>query len=157
MDILHRATTTTEQIRDALTAEIAVARHERVLIREMNVDGLNLRAAKRAEFNLRLAELQRQLGQQLGEAGRQLGLPEVTLESLKANAPTPGRRMADLLAEVRALAGTLSELDGLNRMLGQRALAYVRAHLTALDPRPSAYDRRGATTPPRASTVRRVA
>ena len=52
--------------------------------------------------------------------------------------------MSALLAEVRALAKTLSELDALNRMLSQRALSYVRAHLAVLSPKPAAYDRRGS-------------
>jgi len=157
MDILNRAISTTEQIRDSLAGEITVAREERILIREMDVDGLNLRAAKRAEFNQHLADLQRRLADELGEAARALGLAEVTLDGLKARAPGPGRRMTELLAEVRALASALSELDALNRMLGQRALTYVRAHLSALAPKPSAYDRRGASTAPRASTILRMA
>ncbi|MES1209747.1 MAG: flagellar export chaperone FlgN [Pseudomonadota bacterium] len=158
MNNLERAIETTEMIRDALAAEIVVAREERVLIRGMDIDGLFLRAAKRAEFNQTTATLQQELAQSLGETARAFGLTQVTLEGLKGRAPEAGQRMANVLAEVRALAAALAELDSLNRMLGQRALSYVRAHLAVLSPKPSAYDRRGGSAADtRASTVVRVA
>jgi hypothetical protein len=157
MNNLERAIKTTEEIRDALATEIVIAREERVLIRNMDVDGLLGRAAKRAEFNQRTAHLQQALAVDLGEVARAFGLDEVTLEGLKTRAPTLGQRMSTVLAEVRALAAALSELDGLNRTLGQRALSYVRAHLAVLSPKPAAYDRRGSTAADtRSSTVVRV-
>ena len=123
----------------------------------MDVDGLNLRAAKRAEFNQRTAELQSTLAAQLADVGRGFGIAEITLEALKVKDPAFGWRMSQLLAEVRALASALSELDSLNRMLGQRALTYVRAHLAVLTPKLSAYDRRGGSAAAtRASTHVRV-
>lgn len=157
MNSLERAIGTTEEIREALAAEIAVARDERVLIRNMDVDGLLQRAAKRNDFNTRTAGLQQRLASELGEVAQSYGLTEVTLDALKAHAPVEGQRMSSVLAEVRALAAALSELDGLNKMLGQRALSYVRAHLSVLNPRPAAYDRRGSTAvAARSSTVVRV-
>jgi len=158
MNSLERAINTTEEIRDALAAEIVVAREERVLIRSMDIDGLFARAAKRNDFNLRTAALQQRLGAELGDVAQGFGLTEVTLEALKAREPGLGQRMSTALAEVRSLAAALAELDGLNKLLGQRALSYVRAHLAVLSPRPSAYDRRGGTaTANRSSTVVRVA
>ena len=158
MNNLDRAIGLTETIRDALAAEIAVAREERVLIRTMDADALNVRAQTRSIFNDKTAALMTELGEVLGGAGKELGLPNVTVEALQATAPQEGRRMAALLAEVRSLAAALSELDALNRLLGQRALSYVRAHLAVLSPKPAAYDRRGGgTAVPRTSTFVRVA
>jgi hypothetical protein len=159
MNSLERAINTTEEIREALAVEIAIAREERVLIRNMDVDGLFERAAKRQDFNARTAGLQQRLAAELGEVARGFSLDEVTLDGLTAREPALGQRMSSVLAEVRSLASALSELDGLNKVLGQRALSYVRAHLAVLSPRPSAYDRRGssAAAPPRSSTTVRVA
>lgn len=156
MNNLERAIETTQLIRDALSAEIEIARDERVLIRNMDVDGLNRRAVKRAEFNQRTAGLQRTLAADLHDVALGLGLKEVTLEGLKQREPVLGQRMSAVLAEVRSLAAALSELDNLNRMLGLRALSYVRAHLAVLAPKPSAYDRRGSAAAARASTFVRV-
>lgn len=157
MNSLERAIGTTEEIRDALAAEITVARDERVLIRNMDVDGLLKRAGKRNEFNVRTAGLQQRLASELGAVAQEFGMTEVTLDGLKMHAPVEGQRMSSTLAEVRALAAALSELDGLNKMLGQRALSYVRAHISVLSPRPSAYDRRGSSAvTARSSTVVRV-
>lgn len=159
MPSLERAITTTEQIRDALASEIVNAREQRVLIRRMDVPALSVRAAQRAGFNEQLAALQRTLAADLAAVAQDLGLAEVTLEGLRLRMPVLGQKMSAVLAEVRALASALSELDGLNRMLGQRALSYVRAHLAVISPRPSAYDRRGASGSAgvaRASTIVRV-
>lgn len=157
MTSLEQAIELTEQIRESLAAEIAVARDERVLIRRMDADGLNARAAIRAEFNTKTAGLMTALGKTLATAAIDLALPEVTMDALQARAPASGRRMAAILTEVRALAATLAQLDGLNRMLGQRALAYVRAHLAVICPKPAAYDRRGGgATVDRTSTFVRV-
>jgi hypothetical protein len=157
MPNFERAIKTAEDIRDALAAEVVVAREERVLIRTMNVAGLNARAAKRDGFNRRTADLQVALGTQLGEIALALGLPEATLEALHTQAPLFARRLSGVFVEVRALAAALRDLDGLNHKLGQRALSYVRAHLAVLCPKAAAYDRRGASAAgPRSSTVVRV-
>lgn len=158
MNKLERAIRTTEEIRDALAAEVARARDERVLIRNMDVDGLFLRAGKRADFNQRTADLQLELSGNLKDVAGELGLTEVTTDALRTRAPVFANRFSAILAEVRALASALSELDALNRLLGQRALSYVRAHLAVLSPKPAAYDRRGGSgTDVRASTLVRVA
>ena len=159
MSSIERAIKLTEGIREALFAEVAVARNERVLIREMDADGLNQRALKRADFNQKTARMMAELGEALGSAGAELGLSGgVTLDALQTRVPVEGKRMSALLAEVRSLAAALSELDALNRMLGQRALSYVRAHLAVLSPKPAAYDRRGSgATTARTSTFVKVA
>ena len=153
MNNLERAISTTEEIRDALAAEIDVARDERVLIRNMDIDGLFARAAKRNDFNIRTAGLQQRLAAELGEVAQGFGMTEVTLDGLQSRAPGLGQRMSAVLAEVRALASALAELDGLNKVLGQRALSYVRAHLSVLSPRPAAYDRRGGSASASRSTT----
>jgi hypothetical protein len=157
-EALGRAVATTLRIRDALAAEVARAQDERVLIRSMDVDGLMRRASLRAEFNQATAALQQELAAALGQAGAALALPEITLARIQAAAAEPGAALAAALAEVRALAGALAELDALNRLLGQRALSYVKAHLAVLSPKTSAYDRRGGagSAAPRTSTVVRV-
>src|SRR3954470_18648658 len=114
MNSLFRAIELTEEIRASLEAEVAVAREERVLIRRMDSDGLMSRATKRAEFNTRTAALMVSLGQTLGAAAGELGLTEVTMDALQAQAPVEGRKLAALLAEVRALAEKLAQLDALN-------------------------------------------
>jgi hypothetical protein len=158
MNNLPRAIELTEEIRASLEAEVAVAREERVLIRRMDSEGLMARATKRAAFNTRTAALMVSLGQTLAAAAEELGLTEVTMDGLQSQAPVEGGKMASLLAEVRALAAKLSQLDALNRMLSQRALSYVRAHLAVLSPKPAAYDRRGGgAKTDRTSTFVRVA
>ena len=155
---LQLALQTTEDICTSLQAEIEVARGQRILIRNIDVAALNARAATRAAFNKRTAELQLRLAGQLRAVADDAGLAEVTLAGLEAHLPIEGQRLADSFANIRALATALCELDALNQALGQRALSYVKAHLAVLCPRPVSYDRRGVTpSEPRASTHIRVA
>jgi hypothetical protein len=142
-DNLENAIAVTHQIRDALRAEVDRARAERVLIRAMDVEGLMKRATARAEWNALVNQKQAQLSTELALVARAYGLSEVTIDGLRGIAPAPTERLAQAFAEVRALAAALAELDDLNRALGQRALSFVRSYLTALSPRPTAYDRRG--------------
>jgi hypothetical protein len=144
MNHLQQAIAVTDQIADALRAELERARAERVLIRAMDVEGLVRRASLRAEFNAAVSQRQARLSLELAAAGQAFGLTEVSVDGLRAFEPELADRLADSLAQVRALAAALAELDDLNRMLGQRALSYVRAYLGALNPTPAAYDRRGS-------------
>jgi hypothetical protein len=156
--ILARVLDTTEALRAALEVEVEVARGERVLIRNIDVAGLQERARKRAEFNQRTADLQLQLASDLRAACDVLGLREVTLSEIQARLPVEGQVLVRALANVRALAAALLELDGLNQTLGRRALSYVRAHLAVLCPRPVSYTRRGSSpVEVRSSTHVRVA
>lgn len=146
MNQLDQALTVIDGIRKALEAEVERARQERALIRTMDVDGLVRRATLRATFNEQVRNLQQDLAAALSSAGAALGLNEITVVALRAALPEPAARLDDGLAAVRSLAAALAELDELNRVLGQRALSYVRAYLGALNPTPSAYTRRGSST-----------
>jgi hypothetical protein len=147
-----------ERIRGALNAELAAARDQREMIRKLDADGLTERAARRADFNGKLAALEGDLGRALAAAGEQLGLRTVTLEALSARAPAESRRLGRAFADLRALAESLRRTDALNHLLAERALACVRGYVTALAPVPAAYDRRGAATESVAlSTARRMA
>jgi hypothetical protein len=156
MQQLRRAIEITERMREALAAEVTRARDQRVLIRKLDGETLAERARLRAEFNVTLSELEVQLGQQLAEVAQALSLREVTLERLKKRVPAEGARLAEVLAQVRSLAGALHELDGLNRLLTERALACVRGYVHALTAQPAAYDRRGAATAAPLRTASRV-
>jgi ABC-type transporter Mla subunit MlaD len=158
MDQLEKALDVTKQIHKALEAEVERARGERALIRVMDVEGLVRRAALRGEFNQAVAQLQQQLTIALSDAANTLGLTEVTVEALRRRLPESAEQLSDNLAGIRSLAAALAELDELNRILGQRALSYVRAYLGAVNPTPSAYDRRGLApaSRPASTTVSRV-
>lgn len=157
MNSLARALKQTEDVRDALTAETLAAQEERLWIRTLDIDELNQRALERNEFNRRIAGLHVALGVALDQVARDLGVPALTQQALESQAAPEGRLLAATLREVRALVVTLSEIDRLNRMLGTRALSYVRAHLAVLCPKPSAYDRHGGGAPdPRTSTIQQV-
>lgn len=159
MTHLENAIVITQQIRDALRAEVDRARAERTLIRAMDVDGLMRRASARGEWNTLCNQRQAQLSVELAQAARVHGISEVTIDRLRGVAPAATDRLAQAFAEVRALAAALAELDDLNRALGQRALSFVRAYLGALNPRPTAYDRRGfapTVAPAAASNLSRV-
>ncbi len=70
----------------------------------------------------------------------------MTLAALAAQSPSEAAALSRALADVRALASALAELDRLNLLVAGRAMACVQAYLNALQPVPSAYDRRGART-----------
>jgi flagellar hook-associated protein 1 FlgK len=139
---LPAALTFVEEIRAALQAEITRARAQRTLIRGLDAAGLLAYAQARGAANARLGELQAGLGHALGAAAATLGRKTLGLDDLRAL--PQGRALAEGLGEVRALASALHELDGLNRVLAERALSCVRGYLDAVVPRVSAYDRKGA-------------
>jgi hypothetical protein len=76
------------------------------------------------------------------------------LSDLRALPAREGRPLAEALAEVRALASALHELDALNRLLSERALLCVRGYLDAVAPPVSAYDRYGGRAGRQASDGR---
>jgi hypothetical protein len=158
MEELDKAISITNQIRKALEAEVNRAREQRALIRVMDVEGLVRRATLRAEFNTSVGQLQQQLMVRLAAVAAELGLPEMTVEAVRKKLPGPAAELSDSLAAIRSLAAALAELDDLNRLLGQRALSYVRAYLGAVNPTPAAYDRRGtaAAVRPPSTTMSRV-
>jgi hypothetical protein len=144
MSPLEHALDVASRIRDALQAELVEARQQRVLIRQLDVQGLFERARRRGEFNVRLAESQNALGVALGESAAELGIERVTTDGLHASGHTLAKRLAQVLSELRASAQALQEIDGMNQIVAKRALACVRGYLSALSPRASVYDRHGS-------------
>jgi hypothetical protein len=139
------------------------ARSERQALKSLDSDRIFAGAAARSSFNASVAALEARLAGALARAVRSPAHPEpfdsgpasprsgqaeskdeVTLERLAARAPGETASLSRVLADVRALAGALAELDRLNLLLAGRAMACVQAYLTALQPAPTAYDRRGA-------------
>ncbi|HXU83286.1 MAG TPA: flagellar export chaperone FlgN [Polyangia bacterium] len=146
METLNRAIEITERMRDALAAEVARAREQRLLIRKLDSAKLFERAQLRAQFNATLAQLEAELAAELAEVGQRLGLREVSIDVLRTRNPGEARKLAESFAQVRALAAALSELDALNRQLAARALSCVRGYVNALTGPANAYDRRGMST-----------
>jgi FlgN protein len=140
---LENALEKAELLRDTLAAEVENARGERKLLRALDSRGLFARSAQRSSFLAEVARLERELAISLSRAASSLGLTEVTLARLRERAPREGAILTETLADVRALAGALHEIDRLNLQLAGRALACVRGYVDALQPRPRAYDRRG--------------
>jgi flagellar FlgN protein len=141
---LENALETAGRLRDALAVEVESARRERQLLRSLDAAALFARASQRGAFLADVARLERELAAHLGAAAKALGLEEITLDRLRLRVPAEGTRLAHTLAEVRALAGALQEVDRLNLDLAARALACVRGYVEAVRPTPRAYDRRGA-------------
>jgi hypothetical protein len=141
--MLEHAVATAAGLRDVLAREVESAREERRLLRKLDVSGLFSRAAQRGAFLAEAQRLEGELAGHLARAAATLGLRQVTLDGLRDAAPEEGGRLSAVLGDVRALAGSLSELDRLNHALASRALASVRGYVHALAPAPSAYDRRG--------------
>lgn len=152
MQNLERAIEIGQGIKSALEGEVGRAQGERVLVRKFDVQGLFRRAAQREGFNTDVARLQQGLTVELRAIAQHYGLEEVTLERLAILAPEPARRLTAVLAEVRALAGALAELDELNRTLAHRASVCVKGYLQALSISTSGYDRRGGVQTVQSST-----
>ncbi len=146
MSPLEQALDVASRMRDALQAELVEARQQRVLVRQLDVQGLFERARRRGEFNVRLAESQNVLGLALGESAAELGIERVTTDSLQASGHGLAKKLAEVLSELRASAQALQEIDGMNQIVAKRALACVRGYLSALSPRASVYDRRGSVS-----------
>jgi hypothetical protein len=142
--MLEESLATALALRRALEREVERARREREVLRTLDSDRLFASAGARAAFNDEVARLESSLAAALARAAGALGLTEVTLNRLVGAAPEEAAELSRVLADVRSLAGTLAELDRLNLLLAGRALACVQGYLTALDPAPAAYDRRGA-------------
>jgi hypothetical protein len=147
MDELDHAARILERLRTTLEAELVQARGQRLLIRNLDTQGLFERARQRSAFNVQLAQLEHALGEALETAGHTLGLTKLTLVDLGKVAPQSSQRLDACMAEVRGLASALREIDALNRKLGERALGRVRGYLAAMVPGSVGYDRRGACRP----------
>ncbi|HYD40182.1 MAG TPA: flagellar export chaperone FlgN [Anaeromyxobacter sp.] len=142
--MLEEALAITIELRRVLESEVERARSERQALKSLDSDRIFAGAAARSSFNASVADLESRLAGALARAAGRIGATEVTLERLAACAPGETASLSRVLADVRALAGALAELDRLNLLLAGRAMACVQAYLTALQPAPTAYDRRGA-------------
>lgn len=152
MQHIERAIATSQTLARVLDEEVLRAREQHDLIRNFDSQALLERAAHRQEWNLSVKDLQKQLAEHLQAVGAAFGLAVVSVESLAEVASEPAARLVESLARVRALAGTLSELDALNRQLAQRANAMVRGYLGALTGNGSTYNQRGESRTQAAST-----
>jgi hypothetical protein len=139
--------TTAEALRDELEAEVGRARDERLVLRSLDGARIHQRITERLAFVERAEGLQVRLRAAQAEVARGLGLADPSAESIARAAPREGRLLAELIAQIRALAATLSELGALNQSLAERALGCTRAYVRALAPRPAAYGRMGGLKP----------
>ncbi len=140
---LETAVDLARRLRDAIAAEIAGARRERLLLKDLDSNALFTRAAERSSFLSDTARLEQQLAAALATVARRLGTPEITIDRLRSCPAESGARLAELLSDVRELTGALQEIDRLNHALARRALVVVRGYVEALQPAPRAYDRFG--------------
>ncbi len=141
--MLEQSLAITVELRRALQAEVERARAEREALKSLDSDRIFAGAAARAAFNAEVAELESRLAVSLARAAGQVGAAEVTLARLAESAPAETAALSRVLADVRALAAALAELDRLNLLIAGRARACVQAYLPALQPAPTASDRRG--------------
>ncbi len=130
-------------LRDLLTAEVARSQAARAILRSMRADALFEFASSREAFNQRSSHLAADLAQAIGAVAQEQGRTDVTLNELQATWPQEGQQLAAALAEIRALSAALKELDDLHQQMAARALTFVRAYVSHLSPRPTAYTRRG--------------
>lgn len=149
---LEAAIQTSLTLRDTLSAEVARSRNARAVLKAMQVEGLLRQAAEREAFNERSARLSERLAHELGAVAQAKGERDVTLKQLEQWFPFEGAQLASTFGEIRALTSALQELDTFNQTLAERALTFVRAYVTHLAPRPTAYGRRGALLSNESST-----
>lgn len=131
-------------LRDSLSAEVARSQAARVVLRSMNTDALFEFATQRDAFNQTSAKLALKLTDAIAAVATEQHLADISMGELQAVWPFEAAQLASVLAEVRALSAALKELDELHQQLASRALTFVRAYVTHLSPRPTAYTRRGA-------------
>jgi hypothetical protein len=155
MSPLEHALDVASEMRDALQAELGEARQQRVLIRQLDVQGLFERARRRGEFNLKLAQLQDSLSGALGQSAAEMGAEQVTADVLHTSGLAAANRLGERLSELRASAQALQEIDRLNQVLARRALGCVRGYLSALSPQASVYDRNGGIKAQQTSSIAR--
>ncbi|MDX2022240.1 MAG: hypothetical protein SF187_18535 [Deltaproteobacteria bacterium] len=152
MENIERAIATSQSLHKALGEEVARAQTQRELIKNFDSQALLERAALRGRFNNQVKHLQAQLADALKAVAQEYDMPVVTIEALGRLMAEPTDRLAASLAEVRALAGTLKELDALNRHLASRANAMVKGYLGALTGSSTTYNHRGESRPLAGST-----
>jgi len=152
---LEQALDVATRMRDAVQAELAEARQQRIFIRQLDVQGLFERARQRGEFNVKLAQLQDALSTALQEGAAVLGVERLTTDLLHTSGIGMAQRLAEALSELRASAQALQEIDHMNQIVAKRALACVRGYVSALSPQASAYNRYGGVQDPGTNTIAR--
>ncbi|HEY0880799.1 MAG TPA: flagellar export chaperone FlgN, partial [Archangium sp.] len=123
--------------------EVGRSQESRAVLKTLDTPALLAQASLREAFNQHSAYLTRELAQHLGAFAKAHGRDDVSLDELKRIAPFEGEQLAGIFAELRALSQALAELDAVNQQLAEKALTVVKAYVTHLAPRPSAYNRRG--------------
>jgi hypothetical protein len=118
----------------------------------MNTDALFEFATYRDTFNQTSAKLALKLTEAIAAVAIERNQADISMTELQAVWPFEATQLASVLAEVRALSAALKELDELHQQLASRALSFVRAYVTQLSPRPTAYTRRGAPSVHEAAT-----
>jgi multidrug efflux pump subunit AcrA (membrane-fusion protein) len=149
---LAGALDTALQLKAALATEVTRSKELRRLLKTIDAEALMAQASLRDAFNHHSAYLSGELAKALGAVAAGWGAADLTLDDLRHRAPFEGEQLASVFAEIRALTASLHELDALNHLLAERSLAFVKAYLTHLAPRPTAYSRRGAALPLEAAT-----
>ena len=152
---LDPALHTAAALRDELQAEVARSRDERLILRSLDGPRIQARIDERLEFIARAEELQRVLRAEQAAMARHLGLADASAAAIARRLPE-GAKLVELIAQISALASTLSELGALNQSLAERALGCTRAFTRALAPKPAAYGRLGAVPPPAAAVLSAV-
>jgi hypothetical protein len=143
MNPLEQALDVATRMREALQAELGEARQQRILVRQLDVQGLFERARQRGEFNVKLAQLQDALGSALQQGAADLGVERLTTDVLHTSGIGMAQKVAEALSELRASAQALQEIDNMNQIVARRALACVRGYVSALSPQASTYNRYG--------------
>ena len=131
------------KLKATLATEVTRSQESRAVLKTLDTPALLSQATLRQAFNQHSAWLTAELARHLGAFAQEHGLADVTLEQVRKLAPFEGEQLSGVFAEVRALSQALSELDQVNQQLAEKALTVVRAYVTHLAPRPSAYTRRG--------------
>ncbi len=140
---LPHALDTALKLKAALATEVARSKESRFVLKSLDTPALLTQASLREAFNQHSTWLTSELAKNLALFAQAHGLNDVTLEQVRTLAPFEGEQLTGVFAEIRALSQALNELDAVNQLLAERALSVVRAYVTHLAPRPSAYTRRG--------------
>lgn len=131
------------KLKAALATEVSRSQESRAVLKTLDTPALLAQASLREAFNQHSAYLSTELARALAAFAQAHGLSDVTLEQVRQLAPFEGEQLTGVFAEIRSLTRALTELDEINQQLAEKALTVVRAYVTHLAPRPSAYTRRG--------------
>jgi hypothetical protein len=103
-------------------------------------------ATRRNDVNAKVAGLVAELGEAVRLSAMALGWKELTVARLKEELPEEGALLERKLTEVRLRAAELHEIDDVNKVRGNRALAWMRILIAGHTGQAPSYNRRGAFT-----------